>query len=400
MKQNNIRVVNLSGDYILPSVAENRTKKQWVEYGITGADDFFSTITKKYLTSPTNQSCIDGIVQLLYGLGLKSDLPEIEKMLETLTEPEEIKRIVQDYKLYGVLSIQCVFSPDRGKLIGFYHIPVDTLRAEKCDENGDIGGYYYSSDWSNKRIEPTYIPVLGSSEYENDVQVLYFKRYTPGMYYYSLPDWFSSIQYSSVEEEISNLHISNIRNGFLAGAMLNFNGGLPPIEEQQVLEASIASKFSGTSNAGRFILSFNESKEEATTIDMIKSENLHENYRFLSEEAKDKIMLSHRITSQLLFGIKSASGFSSNADELKTSYDIFMKMVINPMQNEILRAFKTVLEINGIVDPQLYFEALVPYEIEADMVDKVGQANTDEMINESEQTVEDATQIQNIPVSE
>ena len=388
MTNKSIKVVNLSGDYILPSAVETRSRKPWVEYSLYENDDFFSTITKKYVTSQTNQSCVDGTVQLLYGLGLKSDLPIVETMLEELTEPEEIKRLVQDYKLYGALAIQCVFSSDRNKIIGFYHLPVDTLRSEKCDDEGNINGYYYSPDWTNKKITPTYIPALGQSEYENDVQVLYVKRYTPGMYYYSIPDWYSCIQYCSVEEEISNLHISNIRNGFLAGAMINFNGGTPPPEEQELLESAIAAKFSGTSNAGRFILSFNESKEDATTIDMMKVENLHDNYSFLSEEASRKIMLSHRVTSQLLFGIKTASGFSSNADELKTSYDIFNKMVIKPMQNEILKAFKTVLETNGIVDPQLYFDQLVPYEVEADMIDAVGEQKADDIINENEETID------------
>jgi hypothetical protein len=175
--------------------------------------------------------------------------------------------------------------------------------------------------------------------------------------------------------------------------MINFNGGSPPPEEQYLIEAAITNKFAGTSNAGRLMMSFNENKEEATTIDMLKTENLHDQYRFLSEEARDKIMLSHRITSKLLFGITSATGFSSNADELKTSFGIFSEMVIGPMQEEIIKAFKKVLALVGIDDKTLRFEKLVPYEVEADMVEQVGEQKADEIINETnEEAVDDTLQ--------
>ena len=389
MNKSKINVVLSNDGYILPKVSENRTRKKWIQYGLFENDDYFSYITKRYQTSQTQQSVVDGVTQLLYGLGLKSKDPIVEVELARLTEPEEIKRLIQDYKLYGIMAIQCVFSPDRSSIDGFYHIPVDTLRSEKCDDNGDIHGYWYSPDWTNTRIEPTYIPALGESDYENDVQILYVKRYTPGMYYYALPDWYSCLQYCAVEEEISNLHISNIRNGFMPGAMINFNSGQPPEEEMAMIEGAIASKFSGTSNAGRFILSWNESKEDAATIDVIQTANLHDNYRFLSEEAKDKIMLANRVTSQLLFGIKTASGFSSNADELKTSYDVMMKMVIQPMQNEILKAFTKVLEVAGYPNSQLYFEQLVPWEVESELIDEVGEAKAEEITDSNEEVTVD-----------
>lgn len=386
-----IGVVNLSGDYLVPTVNENRTRKNWVEFGVAGSDDFFATIIKKYMTSPTQQACIDGVTQLLYGKGLVSDDAATVAKLEELTEQDEIKKIVNDYKLFGQLAIQITFSPDRKSILGFYHMPIDTLRAEKCDDYGNVNGYYYSPDWSNTKIKPRYIPAFESGEYENDVQVLVVKRYVPGMFYYGLPDYYSCLQYCSVEGEISNLHVNNITNGFLPSCMINFNGGSPPPEEQYLLEASIANKFAGTSNAGRFILSFNENKEEATTIDMLKTENLHDQYRFLSEEARDKIMLAHRITSKLLFGITSATGFSSNADELKTSYGIFSEMVIAPMQEEIVKAFKKILAIVGVDDKTLRFEKLVPYEVEADMIEQVGEEKTDEIINETNEEVIDET---------
>ena len=376
------KVVNLSGGYILPKISESsKSRKAWVELGIEGQDDFFSTLIKRYETSPTNQSCVDGTSDLIYGKGIKAkDRLDLEEYLYTLTTDDEIRKIVFDYKLFGNASIQVVFDDSRTRIIGFYHLPVDTLRAEKVDESGNIPGFYYSPDWTNRNIKPKYIPAFGQNQFEDDVQVVYLKRYAPGKFYYGIPDYYSSIQYAAVEEEISNLHISNILNNFMPSTIINFNGGVPPVEEQYLVENSIVNKFTGTSNAGKFILSFNENPEYKTTVEMLRPENLHQQYDFLAEESTRKIMLAHRVTSQMLFGIKSASGFSSNADELKTAYEIFYAMVIQPFQQEIMKAIQGIVEFNNIDGEDLYFAPLIPFGFLAELMDDAGAANAKEII--------------------
>jgi hypothetical protein len=383
-KPSNIKVVNLSneGGYILPKVTESsRSRRAWVEFGIESTDDFFPELITSYETSPTNQAAIDSSTDLIYGKGIKAkDRLDLEEYLYKLTTDDEIRKICFDYKLFGNAAIQCVFGDDRQQIIGFYHIPVDTLRAEKVNEQGEIPGYYYSPDWNNKRIDPKYIPAFGQNQYENDVQIIYFKRYSPGKFYYGIPDWYSCIQYCSVEEEISNLHVNNIKNNFMPSTIINFNGGVPAVEEQYMVEQSIINKFSGTTNAGKFILSFNENPEYKTTVEMLRPENLHQQYDFIAEEASRKIMLAHRITSQLLLGIKTSTGFSSNADELKTAYEIFYAMVINPFQQEIIKQIQGIVEFNGVDGEDLYFAPLIPFGFLAEMMDDAGAANAKEII--------------------
>ena len=282
--------------------------------------------------------------------------------------------------MFGNGAIQCVFSPDREQVIGFYHIPVDTLRSEKVGDDGVIHGFYYSSDWSNKRIQPTRIPSFGEEEFENDTQIIYFKKYSPGKFYYGIPDYYSSIQYCAVEEEVANLHINNILNNFMPSTIINFNGGLPASEEQYLLETTIASKFAGTSNAGKFILSFNENAEQKTTVEMLRPENLHQQYDFIAEESSRKIMLAHRVTSQMLFGIKTSSGFSSNADELKNAYEIFLAMVINPMQEEVVKQIQGIIEYNGYEGQELFFAPLIPFGFLAELQAEAGDAGAQEII--------------------
>ena len=392
-QQSAIKVVNLSGGYILPRVTETKGRKRHVEIGIDGADDFFTTLIKRYETSPTNQACIDGTNDLVYGKGVKAKTPELEDYFYKLTTEEEIKKIVFDYKMFGNVAVQAVFNEDRTRIIGFYHLPVDTLRAEKVDESGKIPAYYYSSDWTDTKIKPTRIPAFGMEDYEDDVQIIYVKKYSPGKFYYGIPDYYSSIQYCAVEEEVSNLHINNILNNFMPSTILNFNSGLPPVEEQYLIENSIKAKFTGTTNAGRFILSFNENVESKTTVEMLRPENLHQQYDFIAEESSRKIMLAHRITTQMLFGIKTASGFSSNADELKMGYEIFYSMVINPMQGDLIKIFQGIMEYNGVEGEELYFSPLVPFGILGDLVSNVGAQDAKNILENPNQDMADTQEV-------
>ncbi len=379
-----VKVLNLSdqGGYILPKISESsRSRKAWVNYGITSADDFFTELIKAYETSPTNQACIDSSTDLIYGKGIEAKSQKaLEDYLYSLTTDEEIRKICFDYKLFGNAAIQAVFNTERDRIIGFYHLPVDTLRSEKVDELGNIPGFYYSPDWNNKAVKPKYIPAFGQNQWEDDVQIIYFKRYSPGKFYYGIPDYYSCIQYCAVEEEISNLHVNNIRNNFMPSTIINFNGGVPAVEEQYNVEQGIINKFSGTTNAGKFILSFNENPEYKTTVEMLRPENLHQQYDFIAEESSRKIMLAHRITSQLLLGIKTATGFSSNADELKVSYEIFYSMVINPMQQEIMKQIQGIIEFNGYDASDLYFVPLIPFGFLAELMADAGAEAAQEII--------------------
>jgi hypothetical protein len=108
-------------------------------------------------------------------------------------------------------------------------------------------------------------------------------------------------------------------------------------------------------------VAFNASETSKTTVDDIPLNDAPEHYSYLSEECLRKIMLGHNVTSPLLFGIATTTGFSSNADELKNSSILFDNMVIKPMQDELLEAFDRILAYNGI-SLKLFFKTLQPLE--------------------------------------
>lgn len=387
-QQQNFSVVNFTREEV-PIVTEDiKTRYQWVPVGINHQDDYYDLVTEAYNTSTTNAACIEGVADLIYGKGLLTDNEEFSDTLAKLIPAEELRRVSFDIKLYGNAAFQVMWNKEHTKIIKLYHVPVQTLRAEKLNGTMKVQAYYYCTDWNDtrKQKEKLRIPSFGNSTEE--MEILFIKEYEPNRYYYSLPDWISALQYSFTEAELSNLHLNNIENGFLPVAMVNFNNGVPAPEERQTIEALLENKFSGTRNAGRFMVSFNDDAINKPTIDTIPIENLHEKYQYVAEYAQDRILVAHRIVSPLLFGIRTAAnGFSSQAEEMKTAYSIFQTMTIQPFQQLLLTAIDKALVEGGWGKQDLYFDQLTPLVILSETAE-----DTDEDIETVQEDVNESMQ--------
>jgi len=374
-KEVNFNVFNVSGNNSLPVITEDtRTRYGWIPFGVHGHDDFFDAVNLAYNQSTTNAACIEGIADLIFGKGVYSKRPEFDTTLQKILPQEDVKRAAFDLKLFGNAAFQVYWNDEHTRIIKFYHVPVQTLRAEKIYDNPKIQNYYYCVDWNDQRKvrDKKLIPAFETSN--EKMEILYIKNYTPNLYYYSLPDWISALQYSIVEAELSNLHTNNILNGFLPMVMLNMNSGIPAPEERQTIEDLLYAKFTGTNNAGKFMLSFNDDPATKPTIDIIQIDNLHEKFSYVAEYAQDRILVAHRVTSPLLFGIRTANnGFSSQSEEMKTAFSILQTMTIAPFQNVILNTLDYALSNGGWEDAQLYFEQLTPLTILAQQAEETGQ---------------------------
>jgi hypothetical protein len=373
--QQKFSIINVNNNS-LPIIQEDtKTRYPFVPFGVYGHDDFFDAVTSAYNVSTTTSACIEGIADLVYGKGLYSKRPEFDTILQKIIPQEETKRVAFDLKLFGNAAYQVYWSDDHTKIKKMYHVPVQTLRAEKIGASPQIENYYYCVDWNDARKvrDKKKIPAFGTSN--EKMEILYIKHYVPGLYYYALPDWVSALQFSISEGEISNLHFNNITNGFLPAVMINFNNGVPAPEERQTIEDLVQAKFTGTDNAGRFMLSFNDDPTTKPTIDTIQIENLHEKYQYVAEYTQDRILVAHRVTSPLLFGIRTANnGFSSQSEEMKTAFSIMQTMTISPFQNIILNTLDYALTEGGYVDAQLYFEQLTPLVILSQTAEETGKS--------------------------
>ena len=364
----NIRFVNLSS-YTTPVVKE-QTGKEWVAYGENNL--YFDYLIERYNGSATNNAIINGMSELIYGKGLDASdsnrKPNEYAQMKSLFTKDCLRKVTADYKMMGQCAFQVIYSKDRSKVTEVYHMPIESLRAEKCNEEGDIEAYYYAKSWvevAKKKEIPTRIAAFGFSN--EAIEILYVRPYRAGFYYYSPVDYQGGLPYAELEEEVANYHINNIKNGLAPSMLINMNNGVPTEEERYNIENRIIEKFSGTSNSGKFILAFNDNKEMAADITPVQLSDASDQYQFLSSESMQKLMVAHRVTSPMLLGIKDNSGLGNNAEELKTASILFENTVIAPMQENILDGLDKILAYNDI-SLNLYFKTLQPLEFRDNVV--------------------------------
>ena len=355
----NVHILNLAA-YSTPTIQESK-RDAWVEYG--ESNNYYQFLIDRYTNSTTNNAIINNISRLIYGRGLSaldaSRKPNEYAQMMSLFNKDCVRKICMDRKMLGQFAIQVHYSKDHSKILKAYHIPTNLIRAEKCNEYGNIEGYYYSDDWTDvKKFKPKRYSAFSTSK--DEVEILFSKPYAVGMKYYSYPDYQGSLPYAMLEEEIADYLINDVKNHFSGRIVVNFNNGVPTEEQQEQISSKVINKLTGA-NGNPVIVAFNRNAESKTTIDSIPLDNAPEHFQYLSNECLGKIMLGHNVTSPLLFGIATTTGFSSNADELKNSSILFDNMVIRPMQEEILEAFDDILAYNGI-SLKLYFKTLQPLE--------------------------------------
>lgn len=358
---NKIRVVAMS-NYVQPEVKE-QPGKDYITFG--KKNQFFEHLISRARGSVTNGAIISSVSNLIYGKGLsatnKAQKPNEWAQLLSLFKDDDIRKWISDFEITGQFAIQCQWQGKHKSIKTATHIPIESLAPEKIGDDGEIKAYYFSNNWKkvNGVGDLRRIPVLGESS--EGVEVLVVKPYQAGLFYFGLPTWFSAVMWAEIEEEISNYHINNIQHGFAPSVFISFNNSYPDSDEEaDKTVKNIQDLYSGSSNAGRAIISWSDDKEHESTITPVALSDASDQYQFLSDEASFKILSAHRIPSPLLIGLPSKTGFSSNAEELKTGSILMESYVLNPPRQIIIKAFDEIQVINGL-NLDLFFDPLNPY---------------------------------------
>lgn len=355
----NVHVFNFES-HKPPTTTESK-RDNWVEFG--DDNNYFQYLIDRYNNSTTNSALINSITKLIYGRGLdatdSNKKPNDYAQMKMLFRAEVLKKVIQDEYLLGQGYFQLIYNKQGNAIIRVEHIPAQLIRAEKCNDKGEITGYYYSDNWEDTRkFVPKRIPAFGYGD--KKLELLRVGEYSVGQKYYSNVDYIGAVPYAKLEEEIADFLINDVQHGFSPTSVINFNNGVPDEEKQSLIANDVKRKLTGSSGA-KVVVAFNSDETKKTTIDSVPLNDAPAHYQYLSEEARGKILLGHSVTSGLLFGIPTNNGFSSNADELKNASILFDNLVIRPKQGTILDALDLILAFNKVT-LNLYFKTLQPLE--------------------------------------
>ena len=347
--ENNIQAINLSA-YQPVEAVETENRAGWINYGQNNL--FPQHLITLYYNSPIHNALTNSIAYMIEGQGTGTILDNA------------LQGIAFDLKLQGSFCAEVIWSLDFTRIVQINHLPFENCRLAYDKEEDDITGIFYSKDWANtrsKRGKPEFIPSFDPAiAQEQPRQVIYAHGMMAGSSYYAKPDYFGSLNYIELSYQMGLYHVNNILNGLFPSFIINFLNGIPQKEEREAIRREWEERLSGASNAGKFLMTFNEDPSRAPQIQDFPLSDADKQYQFLSEETAKQIMVGHRVVSPLIHGIRDTTGFGSNKDEMIVGLEIFNNQVIKPYQRIIERVFTPILgEINIEMNSPFDKEVLV-----------------------------------------
>lgn len=349
----NIIVVEFH-NHNLPKFVEKRNK-DWVFYGEDNAyPDYLLWL---YENSGKHAVLINGKVDYIVGKGFEVDKTglttgrqaEIKSFIDNINPKENatdvLRKTATDLEIFNGFALECIGNKKKTRISQVYHVDFSKIRVGKDKANPK---FYYSEDWTcYKQDESTGFKELLPYDSKTKSGLIYYVTYRPKLKDYPHPSYLASIKYIEIDAEIGNFHLSNIKNGFTAGTLISFNNGEPPTqEEQKTLENKIKDKFTGTGNAGKFILTFSDGTAKAPTVNNLQSNGFDKLFKELNKTTEQEIFTGHRITSPMLFGIKT-EGQLGGRQELIDSFELFQNGYIDSKQDIHTRIFNFIASENG-----------------------------------------------------
>ncbi|WP_343668729.1 winged helix-turn-helix domain-containing protein [Chitinophaga sp.] len=350
--------------------------KPYVLYG--EKNDYPNYLLYLYNNSAKHSAIINGKVDYVCGKGWvydKESTPAdqqaaINQFLaianakgESLNEVTE--KIALDMELFNGAYLQVVWNL-LGEIASVYHVDYTTVRSNK-----DNTEFYVSDEWVKYSPDGTYRtnnnPVYKefgafNTNLKKGTQILYIKKYHPGIDIYTLPSYRGSITWIEVDIEIGNYHLNNVKGGFFVNKLINFNNGKPTQEEQGKIEKMFDSKFGGV-RGRKYMLAFNADATKAATVldlNVAESDKLFDQ---LNKTTQQEIFTGHRITSPILFGIKT-EGQLGGRTEIREAYEAFQNIYVNGRQQWLEKVFSMLIKFKGGIAYPLTIQRTEPISFE------------------------------------
>lgn len=300
--------------------------KKYVSYG---ADNLYPKyLLELYNGCSTLKAIIDGNVDYVLGDDIAFANVEIDRdsLVDTLRET------VRDWYIFGYAFLQ-VIRDITGKVTDLVRLPAEWVRTDK-----DREAFWYCDKWdrrgfSDALVYPAFMP---KTEQLTGVLML-----GGGRGVYPSPLWSAAIKDAEMERRIDEFHLNELSNNFLSSVVMNFNNGQPSDKQKEEIERNLNEKFSGSENAGRFFLSFNENVANRTTVDRLSSDDFDKRYDALAKRTREQIFISFK-AQPILFGLTSETNTGFSTQEFGDLFRLYNKTMISPRQDMLRRAMAQV----------------------------------------------------------
>jgi hypothetical protein len=342
-------------EHKVPVMLENKAGK-YITYGAFNEYPYY--LLDNYRRSSKHNAIVNGKVNYIIGGGWKpNDKMTVEqqaryaKFFDGLSEHDDLnditEKLVLDLEIFNGFAV-CVHWNKMGTIAKMEHIPFEKIRVDKEERMFQV------AEWYNDDMVQLF-PKIGDVEKipafdpDNRIgkQLFYYRVYAAGVKSYPLPEYMGGLAWIEADVQVANFHNNNLRNNFWGGYLINFNNGIPTPEEQGDIERQIKRKFSGTDNAGRFVVTFNDDVSKAPTLEPLTPSDMDKQFEILNKAIQQEIFISHRVVNPMLFGVKT-EGQLGGRQELVEAYELFKATYVNDRVRKVERMINYLASFNGV----------------------------------------------------
>ena len=378
---------------------DKATRKDWVRFGY---DNLYPQLCLDLAnSSPLQKAILENKLSYLYGAGLSKIEDNIYTPNLTETWGQLLYKCMTDYTYLEAFAIQVIMTESGNKFL-FYHQPVDQVRLGQYNDYNMIEKAYICTNWSkiySSKGNVVEIKMWGSeTPKKGERYLMYFKKHQLGEYYYAIPSWMSAANYVAADAALSQYYNNYIRNNFSANLAIKYPME-PDDEKKQELYENLQRSFGGSENAGNILLLFGENgvSPEISSIESVNADL----YNSVCDTVKLAIVSANRLTSPILAGISTSSGFSSKSDEIIAATVQYRLTVINSERQFILDAFNDLLVMNGYKRVLTIEDYNLAKEFEGSIEDNTDKQNQGIGADDSEdQKVDDSKAENNVEKKE
>ena len=346
--------------YVRPKITEVKAAGGYMSYGDDNKyPDYLLNI---YFGSSQHQGIIQRKVDEILGNGLVCKNKAVSAFIEKCNNKGQtldnvLRKCVNDNEIIGGFALQIIYG------------------AGSTAENPIIAELYYI-DIAKLRWNTAYTKLLYSKEWSKggNIKTMKYDAYNPEdptgtkIYYYSgtmtrewypIPQYVGSIPAIETAIDIANFNKNTIANGFFPSLAVTFYDGQPTEEEKAYNGRALESKWGGTDNSGRIMVSYADEGGKGPTIEPIAQPDLDKRFAELKTSVIEDIFIGHRITDPTLFGLAVAGKLGGSRD-YNQSYAIFQNVYVKPQRRILFEIFNDILTPIAKGDPELEIKAIEP----------------------------------------
>ena len=306
---------------IVPDVVDKKTSKKYINWGED--NKLPNYLWDNYLSCSNLQAIVNTVVDFVIGEG-------IDTVFSQESFVDNIQKWVTDYVLFGGFAVEALRNRN-GDIAQLNYINVMNVRVDEELTTAFLSNNWGS--WSGKDI----IELPLYKDDEKQPHFIYYFRGNITRNINPIPMYIASLKSIEILNNVKNFHLNNLTNGFTASTIINLNDGTIKTRELSEIKKQLEEKFTGSSNAGKFILMNGGDKEHEATVVRLDADNFGDLYKALTVSSENDLYVAFRI-NPMLVGVNVQTGFSK--EEFENAFALYNSTVITPIKNIFIKQFE------------------------------------------------------------